>query len=365
MRGCRCLRLIRWSRLRDGVPLVTPCGSPARRDAVQNLALQRSAGNRAVSSLVTVQRCGPIPAAECPCNDGAESDGPEQSTASAGSLAADQSGSGGCTVAGARSLIRGATRCSATPDGEHRVRPYVWREPVTVSPILGRTHVSGPQAVLLSSMLGLQRSVGNAAVAEMMATLRDSGTERTDPAPTHPLRRWATKKPFGSSKPCSAAPNRADPHRDLLDHPHAQVGRQPPVSLGREVRSSPAVSSSCLFLQPARGRVDACGGRADSPGDGAAARSTRDGAAARRAGDGIVMSRHATRSRPQSGGAALRRGVLDERSEARMRARRRGRRARSGSASGSSAASARRVVDAAASRAVRGGGEQLTTAWSC
>ena len=62
------------------------------RDAVQLLALQRSAGNRAVSSLVTVQRCGPIPAAECPCNDGPESDGPEKSTESAGSPAADQSG---------------------------------------------------------------------------------------------------------------------------------------------------------------------------------------------------------------------------------------------------------------------------------
>ena len=34
-----------------------------------------------------------IPAAECPCNDGPESDGPEQSTESAGSPATDQSGS--------------------------------------------------------------------------------------------------------------------------------------------------------------------------------------------------------------------------------------------------------------------------------
>lgn len=41
----------------------------APRDAHQLLMLQRLAGNRAASSLVAVQRCGPIPSDECPCQD--------------------------------------------------------------------------------------------------------------------------------------------------------------------------------------------------------------------------------------------------------------------------------------------------------
>jgi hypothetical protein len=79
---------------RHRTPIDTP--SVARpRDAVQLLALQRLAGNRAVSSLVTVQRCGPIPAGECPCNDDAESDGQDRSEESPVSPTVDQHGSSG------------------------------------------------------------------------------------------------------------------------------------------------------------------------------------------------------------------------------------------------------------------------------
>ena len=72
---------------------IPPVARP--RDAVQLLALQRMAGNRAVSSLVTVQRCGPVPAGECPCNDDAESDGQDMSTESSVSPTTDQHGPSG------------------------------------------------------------------------------------------------------------------------------------------------------------------------------------------------------------------------------------------------------------------------------
>ncbi len=38
-------------------------------DPNQLIALQRTAGNLVASSLVAVQRCGPIPPGECPCED--------------------------------------------------------------------------------------------------------------------------------------------------------------------------------------------------------------------------------------------------------------------------------------------------------
>jgi hypothetical protein len=68
------------------------------RDAVQLLAMQRLVGNRATASLVAVQRCGPIPADECPCNDGAESDGQERSQPAKGSPTADQHGPSGAPL---------------------------------------------------------------------------------------------------------------------------------------------------------------------------------------------------------------------------------------------------------------------------
>ena len=191
-----------------------------------------------------------------------------------------------------------------------------------------------------------------------------------DPAPTHPFS--AGGRPRSRSGAANrAAPHRTAPTRTATCSPPSCTGRPPATRFAgsRGEVLAGGESSSCLFLQPARGRVDACGGRADSPGDGAgsAFNASTGLQAARPAGDGIVI---VPDTRPgaghPSGGPALRRGVLDQRSQARIRARRRGRRARSGSAPGSSAASARPVVDdAAASRPVPGGGEQLTTASSC
>jgi hypothetical protein len=62
------------------------------RDAVQLIALQRLAGNRATSSLLAVQRCGPIPSDHCPCNEGAESDRQDMSEDSKGAPTAEQRG---------------------------------------------------------------------------------------------------------------------------------------------------------------------------------------------------------------------------------------------------------------------------------
>jgi hypothetical protein len=41
----------------------------APRDPSHLLAMQRLAGNRAASTLVAVQRCGPVSPDQCPCHD--------------------------------------------------------------------------------------------------------------------------------------------------------------------------------------------------------------------------------------------------------------------------------------------------------
>lgn len=54
-------------------------------DHNQLIELQRTAGNHVASSLVAVQRCGPIPSAECPCED---SGGAQGARGSAGPIEA-------------------------------------------------------------------------------------------------------------------------------------------------------------------------------------------------------------------------------------------------------------------------------------
>lgn len=43
--------------------------APIPRDPVHLIAMQRLVGNRATSALVAVQRCGSLPADQCPCQD--------------------------------------------------------------------------------------------------------------------------------------------------------------------------------------------------------------------------------------------------------------------------------------------------------
>lgn len=77
--------------LKHRMPSQTP-SIAGPKDVAQLLALQRLAGNRATSGLLTVQRCGPIPSDECPCNEGSEPGSQNPSEQSAPATTPEQHG---------------------------------------------------------------------------------------------------------------------------------------------------------------------------------------------------------------------------------------------------------------------------------